>query len=218
MKSANLYAVKRALVVAPHPDDETIAAFGLVHHLRERGVHVRVMVVTDGAASHNSRRWPPARLAARRRSETQWAMDKAGVLRGDICFLGWPDSGLETMKVSEEAALDRQLLHGPMPDLVVRPSLADHHADHQKVALACARAFPRRVRQLTYLVWPDEARTGFRPRQRLCLTRQVRDMKFAAIRSYRTQTGLIRDDPDGFCMDRALMARFTRPSEAFGEA
>ena len=41
-------------------------------------------------------------------------------------------------------------------------------------------------------------------------------MKRAALRLYRTQTGDVDDDPDGFLLDRDLLVRFGRPVERFG--
>lgn len=218
MKPLDLTSVRQALIVAPHPDDETIGAFGLACLLKRRGADVRIIVVTDGAASHSSRRWPPRRLAAKRKLETRHAMRRANVPAGAITFLGLRDSGLAGLSADEQMRLCRRLSLGPEPDLVIRPAASDHHADHQRVALACEKAWPPRVRQLTYLVWPDEGRAEFSPRLRLRLSNSTRRRKLAALKSYRTQTGLIKDDPDGFCMDRPLMARLTRPDEVFGEA
>ncbi|MGB3627140.1 MAG: PIG-L deacetylase family protein [Henriciella sp.] len=204
--------------MAPHPDDETIGAFGLACHLRRRGAEVQVIIVTDGAASHSSQRWPPRRLAARRRAETRSAMRRAGIGAGAIRFLSFPDSGLEHLSPQAEKALRQTLSRGAQPDLVIRPDSSDYHADHKCVARACDKAWPRAVRQLTYLVWPDASSRDFAPRTRYRLPGSIRQRKVAAIRSYRTQTGLVRDDPDGFCMDRPLIARLSGPNEYFGEA
>ena len=58
------------LVIAPHPDDETIGAFALMARLRRRGVAVRILVVTDGGASHlASPTWPRRRLIRERQHE-----------------------------------------------------------------------------------------------------------------------------------------------------
>src|SRR5436309_73025 len=38
----------RLLVVAPHPDDEVLAAGGLIHHVVSIGGQVRVVYLTDG--------------------------------------------------------------------------------------------------------------------------------------------------------------------------
>lgn len=40
------------VVVAPHPDDETLAAGGTISMLVRRGFTVDVVAVTDGEASH----------------------------------------------------------------------------------------------------------------------------------------------------------------------
>lgn len=208
---------KRVLLVAPHPDDETIAAFGLVRRLLWEGADVRILIVTDGAASHRSRKWPPDRLAAQRRKETENAMRRLGIPCNAIRFLGLPDSGLERLSPSARQRLARAFSRSPCPDLIIRPAASDHHADHQIVAGICRRAWPPRVPQLTYVVWPDPALPPHRPRfvHRLG---QTRLMKRAAISAYRTQTGLITDDPHGFCMGRQMVSRFAGPAEYFARA
>ncbi|MGO1304454.1 MAG: PIG-L family deacetylase, partial [Sphingomonas parapaucimobilis] len=44
----DLNAVRHAVVVAPHPDDEIIGAAGLIQALRRQGSVVRVVVVSNG--------------------------------------------------------------------------------------------------------------------------------------------------------------------------
>ena len=44
--------VGRALVVAPHPDDEVLGAGGLVSRLLDGSIEVNVLAVTDGEGSH----------------------------------------------------------------------------------------------------------------------------------------------------------------------
>ena len=43
---------ERMLVVAPHPDDETLGAGGLIAYQRSRGVEVTVAAVTDGERAY----------------------------------------------------------------------------------------------------------------------------------------------------------------------
>jgi LmbE family N-acetylglucosaminyl deacetylase len=55
------------VVIAPHPDDESLACGGLLALASCEGVRAAIVVVSDGAGSHpGSRAWPPARLAALR--------------------------------------------------------------------------------------------------------------------------------------------------------
>ena len=56
---------RSCLVLAPHPDDETLGAGGLLARLARDGVRCDVIVLTDGEGSHpDSPTHTPARLAA----------------------------------------------------------------------------------------------------------------------------------------------------------
>ena len=203
-----------ALVVAPHPDDEVIGAFGLLRALRARGVRVRVLVVTDGAASHpGSARWPRARLTLQRRRESRWALRRLGLAAGAVRSLGLPDGGLEREPAALAHALGREVRRAAGLALLVGPAPDDDHADHRAVAVALART-PTRARRLAYPVWPAGA-----------FARNVRTLpvpggvaaKRSALRVYRTQMGAITDDPQGFALSAAQVAAFTRGVERFVE-
>lgn len=207
--------IRRLLVVAPHPDDEAVAAWALIRQVRARGGRVEVLVVSDGGASHpNSRRWPRARLVAERRRETRRVLRSVGVMPDGIRFLHLPDSAL---------AADRPLLHRRLaqavagrrrPELLVQPMPDDAHADHRAVAGALA-AVPRRGEcRIGYRVWPEGAgRTLVGPAVRLSLAEIAG--KRAALRRYRTQCGLIGDAEAGFAMTHRHLRAFAAPTEQF---
>lgn len=48
LPSLSLEGVQRALIIAPHPDDETLAAGGLIKSVLSRGGQVKVVMVTNG--------------------------------------------------------------------------------------------------------------------------------------------------------------------------
>lgn len=202
------------LVVAPHPDDETIAAHALMARLRRRGVAVRVVVVSDGAGSHrDSRAWPHRRLTRERRRETRLVLRRIGVAAGDIRFLDFPDGRLHDSVTAVHHAIVRQVAGLPRPVVALTPSPEDDHPDHRVVAAAGRRCAG--VRWMTYPVWPAGQRLrGARP---MPLTAQERLAKRHAIRSYRTQTGRITDDPSGFALTARQIAAFSRPREVFAE-
>lgn len=204
------------LMVAPHPDDETIGAHALMTRLRRRGVIVHVLVVSDGRASHpGSARWPWRRLVRERQRETRLALRRIGVPATNITFLGLPDGQLHAHVRSVRRGVARAATRLTAPSLALAPAPTDHHPDHRVVAAAAHAARLPGVRWCAYPVWPAGQRLpGARA---LRLTTQERLAKRHAVRAYRTQTGMIADDPDGFALTRAQIDAFTRPQEWFAE-
>lgn len=205
----------RLLVVAPHADDEAIGAHAIMTRLHRRGVAVQVVVVTDGAASHpSSARWPRRRLVAERRRESRRMLRQIGIAADAVTFLDLPDGRLHTRTAAARRGLARVLGHRGRT-LVVAPAPDDDHADHRTVA-ACVEALRQPgVRVLAYPVWPAGRKVA--GAGALFLTAQERLAKRRAVRSYRTQTGRITDDPACFTMTREQIAAFTGPQEVFVE-
>jgi len=94
----------RVIIFAPHPDDETIAIGGLIFRLVHDHVPLRVVFMTDGdgysravETDFDVRRPTDADylvFGELRRREAVAALDRLGVGRKDIRFLGFPDGGL----------------------------------------------------------------------------------------------------------------------------
>lgn len=61
---------RSTLVIAPHPDDETIGCGAAIARKRTAGTPVEVAVVTDGRHSHLSPLVSPTRLAELREAES----------------------------------------------------------------------------------------------------------------------------------------------------
>ena len=98
----------RVLVVAPHPDDETLCCSGLLRRAAQLNIPARVMFVTNGDGSRTAQlfktvREPLARdndlfsLAQHRQVEALGALKELGLTQGDADFLGFPDGGLTTL-------------------------------------------------------------------------------------------------------------------------
>ncbi|HHY93631.1 MAG TPA: PIG-L family deacetylase [Firmicutes bacterium] len=98
---------EKLLVVAPHPDDETLAAAGLMQRVLGEGGSVRVVVLTCGdgysLAARNYFRRPeisPAgylRFGHVRMEETRRAVSVLGLDPTCVTFLGFPDRGLASI-------------------------------------------------------------------------------------------------------------------------
>jgi LmbE family N-acetylglucosaminyl deacetylase len=128
----------RLVVVAPHPDDEVLAAGGLMRWSAAQGHDVVLVAVTDGESSHQrSTAITPAALRARRAREREEALRRLGIAGLDVHRLGAPD-------VACSAAVDR-IVAGVRAairpgDAVVVPSPHDRHPDHVAVAAAARQA------------------------------------------------------------------------------
>ncbi|MGR3541185.1 MAG: PIG-L deacetylase family protein [Hasllibacter sp.] len=218
------------LVLAPHPDDETLGCGLLLADRWARGLPTHVACLTDGAASHPaSLEWPGPRLAALRRDELATAIRRLGGEPGrDLTWMGLPD-----------AALHR--LHGPGEDLAARiaalvdrlgartllaASPEDPHCDHVAGGRAARSALAARpgLALWFYPVWSrwlawasggDLAGA----RAMVALERpERRAAKAAALAAHRSQMGrVVRDDPGGFVMPPGFAARFVAAPELFGE-
>lgn len=157
----------RVLLLAPHPDDESIACGGTLHAYSRAGVPVRVSILTDGRLGDPGLRalaeGDPARagreeaLAARREDEARSAMQVLGVARHD--FLGGRDGSLAEA-VPEIGAKLAAILAEWRPDIVMLPFVSDRHADHfaanrclMEAADRMGAAWCEGVRCLAYESW-----------------------------------------------------------------
>ncbi len=91
---------ERLLVLAPHPDDEVLAAGGFMGRVAREGGEVRVVYLTSGDAFDLAAGSPlPSpealrRLALRRMVEARRGLEALGLPRESALFLGFPDQGL----------------------------------------------------------------------------------------------------------------------------
>jgi LmbE family N-acetylglucosaminyl deacetylase/SAM-dependent methyltransferase len=92
---ADLATLGHLVVVAAHPDDETLGAAGLLARAYAAGVRTTVIVATSGEASHpESPARRPSELAALREEETVAAV--ASIDPGaTVAFVRAPDGGLD---------------------------------------------------------------------------------------------------------------------------
>lgn len=216
---------RSVLVVAPHPDDETLGCGAALAALAARGARLAVAFVTDGAASHpNSQAVPPHRMAALRAAEADAALSALGAKRAARLRLGLPDAGMTRgaawlrarLRLARFAAAHR-------PDLMLLPWRRDPHRDHRDAhalaseALRAARLAPRR---LEYAIWLDAfGRRRDAPRlgemvRRESGARRWRRRKRAALAQHRSQLGLVvPDDPAGFALSPVDVERLCGPTE-----
>ena len=216
------------LVVAPHPDDEALGCGGTIALLRRAGLPVRVVVVSDGAASHpGSRQYPPPALAALRRAESLAGLGLLGVEAEHVSFLDLPDGAVPTADAPGTGpALDlvRDILRR-WPDFqtVLLPWRRDPHDDHRaawSLVSAALDAAAVSARRLEYPIWtmvhpsPDDVpRLGEAGVGQVAIG-PVAAQKRAAILAHRSQTTALIDDAEiGHCLTEPVLDRFAQPWE-----
>ncbi|MBW4552289.1 MAG: PIG-L family deacetylase [Aphanocapsa sp. GSE-SYN-MK-11-07L] len=223
-------AAEPVLVVAPHPDDETLGCAGAIALLRARGYTVQILVVSDGAQSHpNSQKFPAPVLTALRAAETDRAMAILGVESDQITFLELPDGAVPHAEAPGfEAAVSAcyTYLKTVTPKLVFAPWRSDPHPDHQATWQILTAALAQAVlspRVLEYPIWdwdPQQRQLSspdFQAAWRLDIA-EVVTLKQQAISAYCSQTtDLIDDDPTGFRLSAQMLENFAQSWEIYLE-
>jgi len=228
LQPAHLGAV---VVVAPHPDDESIGCGGLIAQLCRHGQPVTVLLLSDGALSHpHSLRWTPSARARLRLAEFHAALRALGTDADSTRALQWPDGALPDAGTAGFEAAVAELascLAAVKPATLLVPWRRDPHPDH-RAASAIARAanagLERPARVLEYPVWvqqrgahadqpgPDEA-----THWRVDITAVIAN-KLQAIAAHQSQLGgVIDDDPTGFVLPPDMLARCAQPCETYYE-
>jgi len=146
-----LPAGSRLLVLAPHPDDESIGCGGTLAKWRDAGRMAKVLFLTDGRqGSRALRSMPggdPSRAKAQdalidaRQREAHRALRALGI--EDFVFANVPDGELRK-HVDAIAQTIAELIDHDQPDLIMLPFLTDRHPDHA-AAGACLLSGLRRL-------------------------------------------------------------------------
>lgn len=209
----------RCVVLAPHPDDESLGCGGFIAACVDAGRPPLVAILTDGTGSHpNSREYPHDRLRAVRQQEARCAIRHLGLPDSHLIFLGQPDTSAPHAGPAFDAVVQALRGHVDAGTTILAPWRHDPHCDHEAASLIAGAVG---VRHLAYPVWGwtlppgtpvrDRAQAGWR----LDVGRHL-GAKRRAILSHRSQYGgLITDDPTGFQLPPALLETFDTPYETF---
>lgn len=233
-------ALRTCLVIAPHPDDETIGCGAMIARKRAAGVAVHVVVVTDGRHSHTSRVIAPHRLAELRAEESVRACGLLGVNRPDVRFLRYEEYTL--FERGAELSSDLGDLIGEFePDEVVMTSELDWHVDHQAVYQATLRAvskqrYPGILRAYPVWFWADgpwrtmptdgamvqlrhlltdPAAAVRLPRADVVSTAGFADLKRQAFECYLSQRTNLTGEPTWATFSEGWIEPFLSPAEVF---
>jgi len=227
----------RLVLVAAHPDDESLGAAGLAVRVARAGGRTDLVVATDGEASHpHSPSHTPEQLRDRRAQEIAVAANLLGC--GSLLRLGIPDGSVADHQDRLERALDDLLAHplaNPLPNPLAKPDVdaeqvwlvapwrQDGHPDHEAAGRAAAAVAARLgIRLLEYPIWAWEwadSESGVLPADQLVgleLDAAERLAKQRAIAAHRSQLEPLSDRPgDEPVLPGHVLAHFERDVEVF---
>jgi LmbE family N-acetylglucosaminyl deacetylase len=158
----------RWLVLAPHPDDETLGAGALIAQVSKARMFAGLVYLTDGSGSHAA---PAGRLINIRKREAATALHRlTGSRAQPPIHLGWKDAAPAE---PGERAFDRavqtlaSLCRRRHVDALAVTALHEPHCDHEaaaQLAYAVKAMFGRPLLVAEYLVWAAAPDAGtYRP-------------------------------------------------------
>jgi LmbE family N-acetylglucosaminyl deacetylase len=229
------------LVLAPHPDDETLGCGATIARKRALGTHVHVAIAADGRyAQKASDVISVAEMAEIRAHEATAACRRLGVDSSDLTQLQYEDTRLQQRFDSLVEQLITLVVE-VAPDEVLMVSRWDHHPDHRtlneaaRAALSIVR-FAGRVAEYPVWYWVDGPWLGLSERPLLkraghlvaapgvsLVTSHVElrstagflSVKRAALDAYTSQVTNMTGESQWGVMDNAFLANFLMPHEPF---
>jgi len=217
---SDLTSADRILIVAPHPDDESLAAGGLIQRAVAAGARVRVLFASNG----DQNPWPQRvwerrlrigsedgwRWGKLRRGEALRALAVLGVPEAEARFLEFPDQGFTSALLRGQQPLLEAIacqLREFVPTWLVAPSPGDRHPDHSALAVMVALAVRRSdltPEVLHYVIHQPRQASGL-PGEALALSAREQEVKREAILTHRSQ----------MLLSRRRFLRFAGPQETF---
>jgi LmbE family N-acetylglucosaminyl deacetylase len=222
-----LDANSRVMFLAPHPDDDTLGAAGLLRRTVARGGAVRILFATCGENNPWTQRVVErrfrigaadrTRFGARRRAEALAALARLGVDAMHAEFLEFPDQGITGLLKAggaEPVARLARSMAAWRPGILVTPALNDVHPDHNALAILAALAIDqlepgsRPATVLQYVIHSVDGGRESADDVRLSLTTEEQETKRAAIRCHATQLAV---HPSKFMSFAGPKEAFARP-------
>ncbi|HKT28196.1 PIG-L deacetylase family protein [Dyella sp.] len=198
-------AQTRLLVIAPHPDDETLGGGILLQQVLAAGGEVCVLLLTDGDNNPWPQRYIERRIliddaarqrwGARRREEVMHALARLGVPSSTLHALGWHDmeiTGRLRDDASKSTASMRAVIAAFQPNLVCGPALRDSHPDHGAAHVLCRLALTGMEAACRLLAYPVHGGDTSDYPLSVDASAEQRQRKLAALAEHRTQMVLSR--------------------------
>jgi len=148
------------LILAPHPDDETIGMGGTIKKLNKLGHKIFLCIISDGASSKDGDK----KKSKIRKDDCKKVGKFLGVAR--IIFLNFPDTRLMEIPQVEINSSIEDIIKKTNPEILFIPPENDLHTDHSKVhncALVASRSLTNQIKHIYSYEILGHVKTPFLP-------------------------------------------------------
>lgn len=224
----NTEIIQSVMVLAPHPDDESLGCGGLISLLAESNKKVCVVFITDGSMSHpNSKKYPAGKLAATRKTEALAALHELQVAPCNIFFMNKKDRALPgyNEKGFEQNANElKHIIDVCRPGLIIVPYEKDPHPDHRatwQMLMQVRNKTQTGFSILEYMIWlynlgtEKDLPAGDAVCRCVDITKYIQQKQNAISCHVSQTTRLIDDDPGGFMLTADVLQHFNGTKEYF---
>ncbi|WP_274653746.1 PIG-L deacetylase family protein [Paenibacillus humicola] len=191
---------QRALVLAPHADDETLGCAGVIQKYVSQGSPVRVVVaaltISDSKRYRKEESGYGTYSGTKRITELQEAMRRLGVTDYHILYPDRTgrqlyDSKLDRIPRAELVGKIERQIEAFRPTVLYIPSLTKHQ-DHEAIHQAAVTAARPYFWNGSVLIYETDGELSFQPNLYISLTEEEMKRKMTALEAYKTQLGTIR--------------------------
>lgn len=213
-------AGSRAVVVAPHPDDEVLGCAGLLMELAQAGRDILLIAVSDGEGSHAHISTMSAGLLAHLRpAETLAALRVLELVQVEIMRANIPDGRVGAHRLKLQ---DLLLAYVQRSDTVLASWHLDGHPDHDAAGDVCREVGRRigcHVIEVPVWLWhwrqPDDAGIPWGSARKLALSQEQVQRKAQALQCYRSQLEPDMSTGNAAVLSDEVLAHFLRPYEIY---
>ena len=183
--------MNKVLIIAAHPDDETLGCGGtIVKHITEKDL-VRIIFISDGVTSRENSNQNEIEL---RRECAYDACKVLGVT--DLSFFSFPDNRLDTVPLLDIVKCIEAEIQNFMPTIIYTHSGSDLNIDHKiinKATLtACRPKEGDSIREiysfevLSSTEWSSVYENYFKPNHFIDISKFI-DIKLEAMSKYKSE-------------------------------
>ena len=173
----------KILILAPHPDDETIGMGGTIKKLTKLGNMVSLCIISDGASNKDGDK----KKSKVRKEDCKKVAKFLGIKK--VIFLDFPDTRLMEIPQVEINSSIEEIIKKTNPEILFIPPENDLHTDHSKVhncALVASRSLTNQIKQIYSYEILGHVKTPFLPNMFIDIEKYL-SKKITAFRMYKSE-------------------------------